>query len=280
MFGVQEIQEKIVFMGMIPRETIDSVLDRLDIVEVLADYVQLKRAGRNFKACCPFHNEKTPSFVVSPDKQIYHCFGCQVGGNVIDFVMRHDSMEFPEAVKILAARAGVEVPEDRASGSGVESFATRIYDANKAASAFYGDVLLEGRGKKALEYLKSRGIKDETISMFGIGYAPREWESLSGYCRSKKISGEILKKAGLTVTSDKGRNDYDRFRDRVIFPIYNERSVIVAFGGRVLDDKLPKYINSPETMVYSKSNVLYGLNFSRKGIKEKGYGVDLQNSII
>ena len=260
-------------MGRIPRETIDSILDRLDIVEVLSDYLQFKRAGRNFKACCPFHSEQTPSFVVSPEKQIYHCFGCHAGGNVIDFIMKHDSMEFLEAVKLLALRAGVEIPEDRGQGGEAESLSTRIHEANKAACEFYRNVLLEDRGKKALEYLRSRGIKEEIISTFGIGYAPPGWEALSGYCRSKKISGEILKKAGLTVSSDKGRNDYDRFRDRVIFPIYNERSVIVAFGGRVMDDKLPKYINSPETVVYSKSNVLYGLNFSRKGIKEKGYAV-------
>lgn len=258
---------------MIPREIIDGILDRLDIVEVLSDYVQVKRSGRNFKACCPFHNEKTPSFVVSPDKQIYHCFGCHAGGNVIDFVMKHDNLEFPEAVKLLAARAGVELPEDKGQGSEAASLSSRIYEANKTASVFYQGILKGPSGKGALDYLRKRGMTDETIAVFGIGYAPGEWEALSKYCRSKKIAGDILKKAGLTLPSDKGRNDYDRFRSRVIFPIYNERGVIVAFGGRVMDDKLPKYINSPETHVYSKSNVLYGLNFSKKGIKEKGYAV-------
>ncbi len=260
-------------MGMIPREIIDDVLDRLDIVEVISDYVQLKRAGRNFKACCPFHNEKTPSFVVSPDKQIYHCFGCHAGGNVIDFVMKHDSLEFPEAVKILASKAGVELPKTGGPGEGGESLSSKIIEANKAAGVFFQNVLRSEKGKKAREYLSNRGITPETATRFAVGYAPRDWEALSSYCRSRKITGEVLKKSGLTVSSEKGKGDYDRFRDRVMFPIHNERGVIVAFGGRVLDDKLPKYINSPETPVYSKSNVLYGLHFSRKGIKEKGYAI-------
>lgn len=260
-------------MGMIPREVIDRILDRLDIVEVLSGYMQLKRAGRNFKACCPFHNEKTPSFVVSPDKQIYHCFGCHVGGNVIDFVMKHDSIDFPEAVNLLAERAGVEIPRDKWGGNETESISKGIYEANKTAAKFYQDVLFSPGGKSALAYVTSRGIKRETIVNFGIGYAPGEWEALSRYCRTRKISGETLRNAGLTVPSDKGRNDYDRFRSRVIFPICNDRGSIVAFGGRVLGDKLPKYINSPETAVYSKSNVLYGINFSKKGIKEKGYAI-------
>ncbi|MFA6636287.1 MAG: DNA primase [Candidatus Omnitrophota bacterium] len=260
-------------MGMIPRETIDNILDRSDIVEILSDYVQLKRSGRNFKACCPFHNEKTPSFVVSPDKQIYHCFGCHAGGNVIDFLMKHESLEFPEAVRVLASKAGVEIPETtNRSGEG-ESVSTRVYEANKVAGAFYRNMLNGEKGRNALKYLNSRGITSQTVSTFGLGYAPDEWESLSRYCRSKKISVEILRKAGLTVPSDKGRNDYDRFRSRIIFPIYNERDTIVAFGGRVMDNRLPKYINSPETPVYSKSNILYGLNFSKKGIREKGYAV-------
>jgi DNA primase len=260
-------------MGMIPRETIDNILDRSDIVEVLSDYVQLKRSGRNFKACCPFHNEKTPSFVVSPDKQIYHCFGCHEGGNVIDFLMKHESLEFPEAVRMLASKAGVEIPETTSRSGEGESVSSRIHEANKVAGAFYRDILNSERGGNARKYLNSRGITGQTISTFGLGYAPDEWEALSRHCRSKKISGEILRKAGLTVPSDKGRNDYDRFRSRIIFPIYNERDTIVAFGGRVMDNKLPKYINSPETPVYSKSNILYGLNFAKKGIREKGYAV-------
>jgi DNA primase len=260
-------------MPRIPRETIDGILDRSDIVEVLSDHIQLKRAGRNFKACCPFHNEKTPSFVVSADKQIYHCFGCNVGGNVIDFIMKYENLEFPEAVRVLAARAGIEIPDEKGAGGEAASLSSRICEANKAASLFYQNVLRGPKGKGAFEYLTSRGITSDTISAFGLGYAPAEWEALSRYCRSKNISGEILRSAGLTIPSDKGRNDYDRFRDRIIFPIYNERGVIVAFGGRVRDDKLPKYINSPETPVYSKSNFLYGLNFAKKGIRERGYAI-------
>lgn len=259
-------------MGLIPQEIIDQILDRTDIVEVLSGYIQLKKAGRNFKACCPFHNEKTPSFVVSPDKQIYHCFGCHAGGNVVNFVMKYENMEFPEAARMLASKSGVDIPEgDGGGGSGEQSLSSRIYEINKLATDFYQNVLRSEKGKKALEYLKRRGIDQDTINEFRLGYAPDEWESLRSYCVSKKIDKDLLRKAGVTIPSERGRNDYDRFRNRIMFPIFNERGNIAAFGGRVMDDSLPKYINSPETIVYSKSNVLYGLNFSRRSVREKGY---------
>lgn len=260
-------------MGMIPQDLIDRILDRLDIVEIVSGYIQLRKAGRNFKACCPFHNEKTPSFVVSPDKQIYHCFGCHAGGNLINFVMKYENMDFPEAVKMLAERAGVELPKYQPKEGGAPSLAARLYEVNEVAAAFFQNVLRAPKGKKALEYLKRRGLDPDTLGEFRIGYAPDEWESLRRYCESKKIKGDLLRKAGLTIPSEKGKGDYDRFRNRIIFPIFNERGKIVAFGGRVMDDSLPKYINSPETVVYSKSNTLYGLNFSKRGIREKGCAV-------
>ncbi|MBD3427260.1 MAG: DNA primase [Candidatus Omnitrophica bacterium] len=260
-------------MGRIPQEVIDSVLDRLDIVEVVSGYIQLKKAGRNFKACCPFHNEKTPSFVVSPDKQIYHCFGCHAGGNLINFVMKYENMDFPEAFRLLAEKAGVELPKFERDPSGEPSLAAKLYQVNEIAAAFYQNMLNSQKGKKALEYLKRRGINAETLEEFKMGYAPNEWESLRRYCQSKKIRADLLRKAGLSIPSEKGKGDYDRFRNRIIFPIFNERGKIVAFGGRVMDDSLPKYINSPETVIYSKSNVLYGLNFSRRGIREEGCAV-------
>ncbi|MGB2600911.1 MAG: DNA primase [Candidatus Omnitrophota bacterium] len=260
-------------MGKIPQEIIDRILDKLDIVEIVSGYIQLKKAGRNFKACCPFHNEKTASFVVSPDKQIYHCFGCHAGGNLINFVMKYENMDFPETVRMLADRAGVEVPKHETDAGGAPSVATRLYEINDVAAAFFQGTLRSVKGKKALEYLTRRGIDTDTLSAFRIGYAPDEWESLRRYCESKKITVDLLRKAGLTIPSEKGKGDYDRFRNRIIFPIFNERGKIVAFGGRVMDDSLPKYINSPETVIYSKSNILYGLNFSKRGIREKGCAV-------
>jgi len=258
-------------MGKIPQGTIDQILDRLDIAEVVGDHIPLKKSGRNFKARCPFHNEKTPSFMVSPDKQIYHCFGCGAGGNVIGFVMNYEKMGFPEAVELLAGKAGVELPKYEKRSEEEASLITRLYEINKIAASFYQNNLRSPKGEKALAYLKKRGFSSSTLNDFRIGYAPDEWESLQQFCAGKKIPAELLRKAGLSIQSDKGRGDYDRFRNRIIFPIFNERGNIVAFGARVLDDSLPKYINSPETAIYSKSNVLYGLNFSKKTIREKGY---------
>ncbi|MGD2279117.1 MAG: DNA primase [Candidatus Omnitrophota bacterium] len=260
-------------MGRIPQEIIDQVLDRLDIVEVISEYIQLKRAGRNFKANCPFHNEKTASFMVSPDKQIYHCFGCGEGGNAIGFVMKYENMDFPEAIKMLAAKAGVELPKYREESGGAPSLASRLYEINKLAATFYQNHLRSDKGKKAYEYLLKRGFEQDTLSEFRIGCAPDEWESFRKYCEGKKISVDLLRKAGLTIPSEKGKGDYDRFRSRITFPIFNERGNIVAFGARVMDESLPKYINSPETVIYNKSNVLYGLNFSKRGIRDKGYAV-------
>ncbi|RKY42692.1 MAG: DNA primase [Candidatus Makaraimicrobium thalassicum] len=260
-------------MGRIPQEVIDRILDRLDIVEVVSGYIQLKKTGRNFKANCPFHNEKTPSFVVSPDKQIYHCFGCGAGGNVINFVMKYESMDFPEAVEVLAARSGVDLPKYKKNTGEGSSLSAGLYEINKIAALFYQNSLRGEKGKKPFEYLKKRGIDTGTLDEFRIGYAPAGWETFRKYCEAKNIPADVLRKAGLTVPGEKGRGDYDRFRNRITFPIFNERGHIVAFGGRVMDDSLPKYINSPETAIYTKGNVLYGLNFSRKSIRETGSAV-------
>ena len=260
-------------MGMIPQEIIDQVLDRLDIVEVVSGYIPLKRTGRNFKACCPFHGEKTPSFVVSPDKQIYHCFGCQAGGNAINFVMKYENMEFPEAIRNLAGKVGVELPKYRPEDKEAVSLAARLYEINKTGALFYQNYLRSAKGKKAVDYLKNRGISTSTLGEFKIGFAPDEWEAFRKYCATKKVSPSLLKQAGLTIPSEKGKGDYDRFRNRIIFTIFNERGNIVAFGARVMDNSLPKYINSPETAIYSKSNVLYGLNFAKKDIREAGCAI-------
>ena len=258
---------------MIPQEIIDQILDRLDIVEVVSGYIPLKRAGRNFKSNCPFHNEKSPSFVVSPEKQIYHCFGCSAGGNAIGFVMGYENMTFPEAVEMLAKQVGVELPQYKREDPEKASLATKLYEVNKMAAGFYQNCLKADRGRRALGYLNKRGLSQDTLNEFQVGYAPDAWEELRKFCTTKKVSAALLRQAGLTIPSDKNKSDYDRFRNRIIFPIFNERGNIVAFGGRVLDDSLPKYINSPETVIYSKSNVLYGLNFSKRGIRESGCAV-------
>ncbi len=258
-------------MGRVPQEIIDQILDRVDIVEVIAGYIQLKRLGRNFKACCPFHTEKTPSFVVSPDKQIYHCFGCGAGGNSIGFVMSYENLSFPDAVKMMAAKAGVELKNYQEEEPGKASLTKKLYDVNSVAASFYQGNLKTASGKQALEYLKNRGFDQEVISEFKLGYALKEWESFRHYAEVKKVPIDILRQAGLVIQSDKGKKDYDRFRGRIIFPIFNERGYIAAFGARVMDNSLPKYINSPETSIYSKSNVLYGLNFGKKEIRDAGY---------
>ncbi|MFH1837288.1 MAG: DNA primase [Candidatus Omnitrophota bacterium] len=256
---------------MIPQETIDRIIDALDIVEVISEYAQLKKSGRNFKACCPFHNEKTPSFVVSPEKQIYHCFGCSAGGNAIGFIMQYENLSFPEAVEKAAAKCGIELPKYKRENEQKTSLAGQLYKVNLFASVFYQRCLRDKKGKKALDYLKKRGFTDEIVKKFKIGYAPDEWEGFKKYCETKKVPPMLLKKAGLTIASDKGKGDYDRFRNRIMFPIFNERDSVLGFGGRVMDNSLPKYINSPETLVYTKGNVLYGLNFSKKAIREKGF---------
>ena len=258
---------------MIPQEVLDRIIDALDIVEVVSEYVQLKKTGRNFKACCPFHNEKTPSFVVSPEKQIYHCFGCSAGGNAIGFIMKQENISFPEAVEKAAARAGIELPRYRVEDKQKASLAGQLYEINQFATVFYQNFLRSEKGKKALDYLKKRGFSGEILTKFKIGYAPDEWEALKKHCEKKKIAPMLLRKAGLTIPSEKGKGDYDRFRNRIIFPIFNERDNVLGFGGRVMDDSLPKYINSPETAVYTKGNVLYGMNFSKRGIRDKGFVV-------
>ncbi|HNX90666.1 MAG TPA: DNA primase [Candidatus Omnitrophota bacterium] len=261
-------------MEKIPQTIIDQILDRVDICEIIGEHVQLKRAGRNFKACCPFHNEKTPSFVVSSDKQIYHCFGCGAGGNAIGFLMQYDSLSFPEAVKVLADRVHIVLPKyDNAKASAEAELATKITAINDEAAGFYQKNLKSERGKEALEYIKKRGINQATIEEFRLGMAFDEWDGLKKYCVTKSISTDSLRTAGLCIQNEKRNSDYDRFRNRIIFPIFNEKGSVVAFGARVMDDSLPKYINSPDTPVYNKSNVMYGLNFSKKGIKDKGYAI-------
>ena len=252
---------------MIDDSMLDQILGRINIAEVIAEYIPLKRAGRNFKACCPFHHEKTPSFMVSTDKQIYHCFGCGAGGNAFQFLMQYERMEFPEAVEKLAKRAGVLLPEKSRARGAASGMTTQINTCLELACGFYQARLREAAGRKAQQYCEKRGITPETAKAFRMGYAPKAWEELIGYLRSKGVSLPVMEKAGLVLARESG-GYYDRFRDRLIFTISNVKSEVIGFGGRVFDDGTPKYMNSPETPVYVKGRNLFNLNLAKEALRE------------
>lgn len=254
---------------MIPSEFIQALLARVDIVEVVERYVALKRAGSNYSACCPFHNEKTPSFTVSPTKQFYHCFGCGAHGTAISFLMEHAGLSFVEAVKELASQVGMTVPEQKrerphagAASEGVDIPA--IYAALKQAMHYYRAQLKQS--DRAIAYLKQRGLSGEIAAKFGLGYAPDGWQSLQEAFPDYRAA--VLLQAGLVIDAE-GRR-YDRFRDRVMFPILDARGNVIGFGGRVIGDGEPKYLNSPETPVFEKGRELYGLGQARPAIRDAG----------
>lgn len=255
-------------MPLIPDDVIRQIIERCDIVETLSTYIALKKTGRSYKACCPFHPEKTPSFIVNPDKQIFHCFGCGVGGNVISFVMRHERLEFPEAVKMLAQQAGVVIPEELPRTESNEQ-RQEIFKLNDLAVQYYHRNLIagqDGASRSARDYLKSRGVKLETAEKFKLGFALDAWDGLIQYFRQKDISVFALERAGLIIAREKKDGHYDRFRNRVIFPIFDTRSNCRAFGARALETSTAKYINSPETNVYTKGHHLYGFDLARNSI--------------
>ncbi|MCM8800578.1 MAG: DNA primase [Candidatus Omnitrophica bacterium] len=256
--------------GLIPQEILEEILNRIDIVELISGYIPLKRAGRNFKALCPFHHEKTPSFMVSPERQIYHCFGCGISGNAFKFLMQYERLEFIEAVKTLAKKAGVVLPEAKDSQS--TGMVMQIYHINELAANFYHHLLNSEEAKAAKIYLLKRALKEETLRLFKLGYAPEGWEALMGYLRAKNISLSLLEKAGLIIPKE-GGGYYDRFRHRIIFPIFDIKTRVIGFGARVLDNSLPKYINSPETIIYNKGKNLYGLNLTKDSIRQDDYVV-------
>jgi DNA primase len=242
--------------GLIPNDFIDAVLERSDIVELIGARVPLRKAGQNFTACCPFHSEKTPSFTVSPSKQFYHCFGCGAHGTALGFLMEHDKLSFPEAVEELAGAVGLEVPKEARAE---RSRDTGVYDLVQQADQYFQEALRSSEGQqRAVEYLKQRGLTGEIAAVFGIGYAPNSWDGLLRHLTSRGADTEALVQCGLVVRNDKGRT-YDRFRDRVMFPIRDRRGRTIAFGGRVLGDDTPKYLNSPESSIFHKGRTLYGL---------------------
>jgi DNA primase len=255
-------------MGLIPQSFIDELIARADIVEVIGLRVSLKKAGREYKACCPFHGEKTPSFWVSPEKQFYHCFGCGAHGTVLRFLMEHDRMAFPEAVEELAQRLGLEVPHEGGSAAGNTKRADEpLYELMGRVAAFYSEAL--GRDARARQYLERRGLERATIEHFGIGYAPNSWNEVLKRFGGNDTERRALAELGLVIERDRGQvreseHYYDRFRDRVMFPIRDVRGRVIAFGGRIIEQGEPKYLNSPETPVFHKGRELYALYETRR----------------
>jgi len=257
----------------IPEDTIKSIKNTADIVEIISETVILKKTGKNFLGLCPFHSEKTPSFTVSPDKQIFFCFGCRAGGNVFSFLMKQDGLQFPEAAKMLARRYGIEVPTEKPTAAQAERVnqRERLLVINRQARDFFHHCLLkDSSGKQGREYLQRRQITREVVENFQLGYAPEGWDNLLNYFTKKRISPKLLEKAGLVLLKKNQKGHYDRFRNRIIFPILDVSNQVIGFGGRVLDDALPKYLNSPETAVYNKSRSLYGLNRAKSHCRKSG----------
>lgn len=247
-----------------PEELVEEIREKNDIVEVIGTYVKLQRKGSSYFGLCPFHNEKSASFSVSPEKQMYYCFGCGAGGNVFTFIMEYENYSFPEAMKYLADRAGVKLPEQEYSEQEKRQQDRRmqILELNKMAANYFYYQLRTENGAQAMRYLKNRQLDDETIKSFGLGFANKYSNDLCQYLKQKGIKDELLKESGL-VNIDEKRGMYDKFWNRVIFPIQDVNNRVIGFGGRVMGDGKPKYLNSPETLVFDKSRNLYGLNIAR-----------------
>ncbi len=248
---------------MIPKSFIQDLLNRLDIVDVIERYVPLKKAGANYSACCPFHNEKSPSFTVSQTKQFYHCFGCGVHGTAISFVMEHLGLGYVDAIEELARSVGLEVPNERpAIGEAQQKVAPDLYEVMQTATRYYREQLK--LSQRAIDYLKQRGLNGEIAAKYGMGYAPDGWQNLA--VAFSNYADETLDETGLVISNDESKR-YDRFRDRIMFPIINVRGQVIGFGGRVLDKGEPKYLNSPETPLFEKGRELYGLFQAQKNIR-------------
>ena len=241
------------------------IKQKINIVDLISEYLPLKKAGVNFKANCPFHNEKTPSFIVSPERQIWHCFGCSKGGDHFTFLIEKEGMEFKEALEMLANKAGVVLQRKT---EGKKDFKDRLFEVNLKAQEFFHYILTKHPlGKNALDYLKKRGVSDETIEQFGIGYAPNSWESLTKFLLKRKFSSEEIVTSGLGVASRSGC--YDRFRGRITFPLIDGKNKLRGFSGRVLYPAEPKYINTPQTPIFDKGSFLFGLNLAKGEIRNK-----------
>jgi DNA primase len=244
---------------------LEEIKSKIDIVDFISDYVQLKKSGQNWKGLCPFHSEKTPSFMVNPSRQIFHCFGCSAGGDVISFVSKYENLSFGESLRLLAKKAGVSLPEKRGM-AGTQQREEKIRTALSEAVVYYVKKLDESADAK--EYVKRRGITEESAALFKLGYAPAGWSNLLRHMRNAGYGDQILRDAGLAVQGEKGF--YDMFRQRLLFPISSVGGNVIAFGGRALDDAKPKYINSPETPVFRKSETLFGLSLAKESVRREG----------
>lgn len=247
---------------------IEEIKSRIDIVDFISDYVHLKKAGQNYKGLCPFHPEKVPSFMVSPSKQIFHCFGCGIGGDIISFLMKHDNLSFNEAKKYIAEKAGIQLTETKGNRKSFEK-REKILRIQSEALAFFKEHLKSSNS--ALTFLNKRGIDDTSIRHFSIGYAPKEQSALFKHLKEKGYSDSLIKDSGLAVSDQEVCRD--TFRGRIMFPICNMRGDIVAFGGRVINGTLPKYLNSPETEIFKKSETLFAIDLSKDEIRKKGYAI-------
>lgn len=247
---------------------IEDIRSRLDIIDVISDYVELKKAGQNYKAICPFHSEKTPSFIVSPSKQIFHCFGCHSGGDIFGFVMKYENLNFQEASKILAKKAGIKLSGYKFE-SGLNEKKEKLLKIQKEALNLFKENLKKSKAAQA--YFQQREIRDKMIDLFSLGFADKEWNTLYEHLKKNGVDDVLITQAGLVFTGDKG--PYDMFRNRLMFPIFNFQGEAVAFGGRAIDDSMPKYLNSPETIIFKKSETLYGLNIAKDEIRKKNYAV-------
>lgn len=255
--------------GLTYQDVVAQIKDRLDIVDVVSKYVILKKSGGNYWGCCPFHHEKTPSFSVSPAKQIYKCFGCGEGGDVLSFLMKINNQSFAEVVKEQAEILGIELPNNFDKSKDNKDIKEQIYSCMKDAAEFYKKTLLENKTSEAYQYLANRGITDENIETYRLGFAPNAYDALQKFLKVKH-NEEIQEKAGLIIKRENGNGFIDRFRNRITIPIFDEKGNIVAFGARAIEaGQNPKYLNSPETLVYNKSHVLYGLYHAKEAIKEK-----------
>lgn len=262
--------------GRIPEESIQEIRQQADIVAVISEYVALEQAGKNFKGCCPFHQEKTPSFIVSPERQTYHCFGCGAGGNVFSFLMQYEKYSFPEAVHVLARRLGIRIPEPAGQKDTQQLQRTDLlHQLHREVANFFAYQLKQSQhAQHARDYLEQREISKATIEAFGIGYAPPGWDDIQKHF-ARKYPMELLLESGLMIKRKEGGGQYDRFRDRLMVPIHDERGRVVAFGGRILGDgepkdlNSPKYLNSPESPIFHKGKVLFGLHQAKRAIRQQ-----------
>jgi DNA primase len=256
-------------LSRIPEATIQEIRSRADIVSLVSRYVELRQAGRNWKGLCPFHNEKTPSFNVNPDREMFHCFGCQAGGDVIGFMMAHEGLTFPEAARNLAGELGIEIPEERDGRDA--GLTARVFEANSITQELYREALREDDAKAARSYLVGRGFDGAAAETFGIGFAPARWDAVANRLRERRIPADIGVQAGLVSERKSGKGHYDRLRGRVTFPIQDVRGRVIGFGGRALEpDQEPKYLNTPESPVFQKRHAFYGYPDALEPIRRSG----------